>query len=131
MYIDLPPSGVQCDMGWMSLRYRRYIAMLKFWNRQVKMNESRLTKRVFLWYYENSLNNWFYDIKRIAIELLDMVNIYNTKDVFIDSQVYDKCQYLMFEQWKKNMSQKPQLRLYRELYLVRYLPNISDQFLLN
>ena len=123
-----PTDGVQGDMGWMSLRYRRYIAMLKFWNRLVKMNESRLTKRVFLWYYD-WFYNWFYDIKRIAMEL-DMVNIYNTKDVFIDSQVYDKCQYLMFEQWKKNISEKPKLRLYREikthfepeLYLVRYLP---------
>ena len=42
-----PTAGVQGDMAWLSLKYRRYIAMLKFWNRLIKMDDSRLTKKIF------------------------------------------------------------------------------------
>ena len=42
-----PTCGVQGDMGWLSRKYRRYIIILKFWNRFIKMDDSRLTKMYF------------------------------------------------------------------------------------
>ncbi len=37
-------AAVQGDMGWLSTKYRRYIMMLKFWNRLIKMENNRLTR---------------------------------------------------------------------------------------
>ena len=34
------------DMAWLSLKFSRYISMLRFWNRLIKMENTRLTKRV-------------------------------------------------------------------------------------
>ena len=49
-FLGAPTCGVQGDMGWLSMKYRRYIIILKFWNRLIKMDDSRLMKRVFLFY---------------------------------------------------------------------------------
>ena len=45
------------------------------------MNESRITKRIFTWFYDHSDNNWCMDIKRISTEL-DMLHIYDSKLFF-------------------------------------------------
>ena len=77
-------------------KYRRFIAMLRFWNRLIAMNESRITQRIFTWLYDHSDNNWCMDIKRISTEL-DML--------------------LMYMEWQNNAQNKPKLRLYRDIKL--------------
>ena len=37
-----PTAGVVGDTGWLSLKYKRYIVMLRFWNRLIKMNDNAL-----------------------------------------------------------------------------------------
>ena len=37
-----PTAAVQGDMGWMSIKFHRYIDMLRFWNRMLKMDNTRL-----------------------------------------------------------------------------------------
>ena len=46
-----PTPGVQGEMAWLSLKYRRYILMTKYWNRLIKLDNDRLTKKIFLWSY--------------------------------------------------------------------------------
>lgn len=124
-----PTAGVQGDMGWMSLKYRRYIIMLKFWNRLIQMDESRLTKRIFLWFFEHPENNWCSDIKDIAIEL-DLLHVYTSKTVFDTNIIYEKCFEIMSREWRNNISDKPKLRTYREIkhnfgaepYVLNYVP---------
>ena len=65
-----PTAGVQGDMAWMSLKYKRYIKILTFWNRLIKLDNNRLTKRVLLWFLNDS-NNWAEDVRKIS-ELLGM-----------------------------------------------------------
>ena len=60
-----PTAGVVGDMGWLSLKYRRFIAMLRFWNRLIAMNESRIAKRIFTWFYDHSDNNCFSILDRL------------------------------------------------------------------
>ena len=75
---------------WLSLKYKRYIVMLRFWNRLIKMNDNLITKRIFLWFYDRSDNNWCYDISRIANEL-DMFHVYNNKLLFNIVHVQEHC----------------------------------------
>ena len=124
-----PTAGVQGDMGWMSLKYRRYMVMLKFWNKLIIMDDSRLTKRIFLWFYEYPQNNWCSDIKKIATEL-DMLYVYNGKMLFDKNEIYERCQNLMSREWRDNVLDKPKLRIYRaikfkfgvEQYVLKYVP---------
>ena len=42
-----PNAAVTADMGWLAPKYRRYICMLRFWNRLMDMDENRLTRHIF------------------------------------------------------------------------------------
>ena len=44
--------------------------MLRFWNRLMKMNNSRLTKQIFEWDLMNHHNNnWSSNVMNIAVEI--------------------------------------------------------------
>ena len=63
------------------------------------MDETRLTKRVFLWCYDNPENNWYGDIRKIA-ETLHKQQIYNTKGIFNIGEIQKQCIELMSIEWK-------------------------------
>ena len=65
-YGNFPAAALQGDMDWISLKYTRYIAMLRLWNRLIKMNNTRLTKRIFLWCHDNPGNTYSEDIMKIS-----------------------------------------------------------------
>ena len=70
------PLLVFKEMTWLSLKHiGRYSVMLKFWNRLVKLNNTRLTKRVFMWCYDNPENNWCEDIRQVAENIFDILFI--------------------------------------------------------
>ena len=124
-----PTCGVQGDMGWLSMKYRRYIKILKFWNRLIKMDDSRLTKRVFLFYYDRPGNNWCSDVRNIATEL-DILDSYDNKQIFDISMARLKCITQMSEDWVLDLNNKPKLRTYKlfkdelsaEPYVKYYVP---------
>ena len=119
-----PNAGVQGDMAWLSLKYRRYIAMLRFWNRLIKLDTTRITKRVFNWYYENPENNWCSDIRRISY-LLNMPEVYRSRTAFDLQATENKVHELMQREWSTNLQLKPKLRFYlnfkTELYVEPYV----------
>ena len=106
-----PTAAIQGDMGWISLKYKRYSAMLRFWNRLIRIDNSRLVKRIFLWYYDNPTDNWCNDILQIA-KLVDMDNVYENKEVFDLRKAENKFWLLMKEEWLDVLKSKPKLRTY-------------------
>ena len=110
--------------------------MLRFWNRLIAMNEFRITKRIFTWFYDHSDNNWCMDIKRISTEL-DMLHIYDSKLFLNIRQAQEKCWDLMYMEWQNNVQNKPKLRLYRDIklefipepYVVKYVPKHARSLL--
>ena len=44
-----PVAGLEGDMAWLSPQFRRWLKMLWYWNRLVKMDNNRCTKAVFNW----------------------------------------------------------------------------------
>ena len=44
-----PNLAVAGDMGWTTGRVRRHIEIIRLWNRLIKMPETRLTHKIFLW----------------------------------------------------------------------------------
>ena len=91
-----PTAAVQGDMGWISLKYRRYKKMLLFWNRLNRMDEERLTKEIFLYEYSNAGNSWSNDISCIS-ELLNMNSCYVNMEPFDMSVVDERCMQVLCE----------------------------------
>jgi len=109
-----PTAGIQGVVAWLSLKYRRYIEMMRFWNRLVKMDDTRLTKRVFLWYYDHPRHNWCTNIEHIAVHL-DVTNVYTNKCLFNIHDIERKCMELMYIEWRNDVLDKPKLRTYNEM----------------
>ncbi len=46
-----PLLGLEWDMGWENCRVRLFWAIIRLWNKLIKMNPDRMTKRIFIWDY--------------------------------------------------------------------------------
>ena len=52
-----PLLALEGDTGWVHPNVRRHIEMLRFWNRVLKMDESRLTRKMFEYAYRMCKKN--------------------------------------------------------------------------
>ena len=64
-----PILAIVGDSGWLPSQYRRLLTILRFWNRLLLMDDSRLTKHVFNFDYESGQNNWCTDVRDIFDKL--------------------------------------------------------------
>ena len=100
-------------MDWISLKYTRYIAMLRLWNRLIKMNNTRLTKRTFLWCHDNPGNTYCEDIMNIISNTLSLSPIYLANGIFNIDNIKQSCKELMKIEWQHEIQSKPKLRTYK------------------
>jgi hypothetical protein len=109
-----PVAGLEGDMAWLSPQYRRWLNMLRYWNRLVCMDTDRLTRKIFDYAhtaFSNGCTNWCSDIFNILADLglqtvFDRkcpVNINNCKLIMIDKQK---------SRWLNVVQNKPKLRFY-------------------
>ena len=122
---NAPIHAIQADMGWTSVKYQYYLCVVRFWNRLVKMQNDRLTKRVgeYLLIHLND-SNW---ISR----LYDILEKVKKTDYILEGREIDlfeiKYQFsdLMHEEWSSSVGYKPKLRNYtkfkQELYVEDYV----------
>ena len=74
-----PTLALIGNTGWLPSVYRRWGSIIRFWNRLVHMDNTRLTKRVlFIHDYNMCDNNWSSGIKQIMIKL-ECVHKFNDK----------------------------------------------------
>ena len=66
------------DSGWLPSQYRRWLTILRLWNRLILMDGSRLTKRVFNFDFESEQTNWCKDVRDI-LDKLDLMEYYENK----------------------------------------------------
>ena len=43
-----PLPAMSGDVGWLGCKERRFISMIRYWNRLIRMSNNRLTKKIFL-----------------------------------------------------------------------------------
>ena len=106
-----PNLAINGDVGWYSSSTRRKVEMIRLWNRLQNMDNSRLTKKVFLWDKDLCTRNWSSDVKRISDEagcletFMDSVYI----DVrMVKSRLHDK----QCRKWCEEIVAVPKLRTY-------------------
>lgn len=99
------------DMGWIPLMHRRWIAMLRFWNRILNVNHERLLKRIFEIDYFICNINWCAEIKNI-MERLDLDTYFDDKLSISLEIVRQKIYALYASNWSENVITVPKLRTY-------------------
>ena len=52
-----PLLAITGAMGWVDPQVRRHVNIIRLWNRLLKMEDSRLTKKIFLWDHSLCKNN--------------------------------------------------------------------------
>ena len=106
------------DMGWLPCMYKQYKHVVRFWNRMIKMPDTRLTKRIFLrdlLVSENTNNvfTWSKKFYQLASNLNFIDNYRNRTCINFDDDVALSLTDLAERNWKHALSLKPKLRSYR------------------
>ncbi len=107
-----PIPGIQGDFGWLDCKSRWAIESARLFNRFLKMDDSRLNKKVFL--YDKSIckENWSSSFKNLLIDL-DMENHW-TGNRPIPLEIFKKRITERFARdWRHHCSTKDKLRTYR------------------
>ena len=70
-----PIPAMMGDMGWTDIYIKQSVCMIRFWNRMISMDYSRLTKIIFLWDYNLENKTWNASVLKILSSI-------NCKHVF-------------------------------------------------
>ena len=92
-------AALNGEMGWLPCKYRHYLCMLRLWNRLIKMDSSRITKKVFLRDYEKCTANWSNDIREI-LGLINMQNHFTFKNPVNTKHVKELFMVKTEDDWK-------------------------------
>ena len=110
-----PILAMEGDLGWMQPRYRRWICMLRLWNRLVAMDPNRITYKIFVndfYMAQVDTENWCYKIWKILCEINQEQCFYNREPCDI-SLCKEKMLEKQEETWNVEIVKKPKLRFYR------------------
>ena len=107
-----PLLGLESEMGWLNLKYYYHLSILRFWNRLMKMNQSRLTRRIFEWDFKNiNDNNWSGKVLLIS-EKLGLSKTVVSGEVFDLQKAKEIFKDIMHNEWSNNIGGMPKLRYY-------------------
>ena len=133
-----PIPGFIGDMGWLPLRYTRQIELLRYWNKLIKLDNDRLTKKIFKYDYNLKLPySWCHTVE-------NLLTSYSMNYVF---ENLNQCDLLVIKnkvtesfqiEWKTQLENKQKLRFYKlfktlpdpELYITTNL-NCMERSLLS
>jgi hypothetical protein len=104
---------VNGDMGWVTPDVRRKLNILRLWVRIEKMDDERLTKKVYKWDRECKNNNWNRDLKRIFNDI-NQPELWTTDINLIDvKELLKNAEKLLMEKvienWKKDLEAQSKL----------------------
>ena len=116
------------DMGWLSCRNRRKIAMINLWNRLVKMPSNRFISHVFNWdrKFSNMRNTWTNEMNNLFNDL-DLTHTFYQVDHCDTSTAYERLMNLEEHDWNLSRFNSDKLRYYN-MYKACYTP---DEYVLS
>ena len=112
-FASLP--SVRLEMDWFECRERRWIEMLRLFNRINNTDASRLPKLVLVWDASLELNSWFFEIQQLAASL--NLNFHPKRDEIYDlNAAHYKLLGDQRHLWQMEAKKKPKLRTYVKIH---------------
>ena len=105
-----PKLGILGDVGWIPSPIRRKLCILRYWNRLINLDESRLTKIIFNNDYDLE-STWCKSVRNILQEI-DNVDVYKNKVQCDLINIEEKLMENYCKNWKVEILKKPKLRTY-------------------
>ena len=107
-----PVAGLEGDMAWLSPQYRRWLSILRYWNRLLKMNDDRLPKKMFNYMLtQEESSNWCNNVSNI-LEVLELTESFINRLQVDISDCREKLVSRQQAQWLRTVMEKPKLRFY-------------------
>ncbi len=91
--------------------YRRWLSMVRYWNRLLLFDDTRLTKRVFNMDYNKGVGNWCSDIKDVMTKL-DLLRHYQDKTIISLDEAKSNVLHYFSNIWQDGINRVPKLRTY-------------------
>ena len=99
-------------MGWITAKQRMFENILKYYNRLINMDHSRLTYKVFENDLQNISNeNWSGDVENVLNQIGMSENIFTGAEIDINL-AKEKLNTLIDFEWQDSVAFKPKLRTY-------------------
>ena len=107
-----PIHVLTADMGWLTTKVRIFLEIIKYYNRLIKMDHSRLTYKVFEYDLQNISNeNWSGDLETILNQIGMTETILTGTEIDLDS-AEEKLSVVSDLDWQDSIAYKPKLRTY-------------------
>ena len=116
-----PLLAISGDLGWTNSQNKRYINILRLWNRLLTMDDNRLTKKVFLWDYSLCNQNWSAELLQV-LQKIDLECIFHSTSICNLEHATNELLKIMNEDWKDKLLAKPKLRTY-----IKFKENYSTE----
>ena len=111
VHCSAPTLAVAGDMGWTACKDRWALSILRYWNRLIAMDESRLTKRIFNWDHHLCNDNWSAFVRNTMSKIGFTNTFRNFSQVNLE-QVKQVLSNLANDHWKSEITSKPKLHTY-------------------
>jgi hypothetical protein len=123
-----PLVGLYGDMGWLPSNYRRKIEVFRYWNRLIKLDDQRITKRIFLFDLNSNIkNSWSSYVKSLFSEL-GLLDVFASKQLCDLDVIKSLISQNFTQYWQNQLLSKPKLRFYR---IYKTVPTVENYVLLN
>ncbi len=108
----VPNVALTAETAWLKPMYSRYLCVFRFWNRLMNMDDSMLTKKIFIEDYKRCRKNWCSDVQ-MMFSKLNIKDCFENKDICDIDDIKAKLFVIMDEDTKKEISVKPKLRTFK------------------
>ena len=106
-----PIPGIQGDMGWLDCKNRWALETMQLYNRFIKMDCSRLNKRIFNYDRQKCKNNWSSKFKAL-LDDLDLTHFWINGSSIPLNLAESKLWARFKVDWQHHCATKPKLRTY-------------------
>ena len=112
VHCKAPLLGMEGDIGWQNCKVRHRVNMIRYWNRLIRMDEDRLTRKVFEWDYKRK-HCWTKEIYAI-FNSVGLSDLYEQKLECDLKCIEKKLMENRNNEWYNLLALKPKLRTYRK-----------------
>ena len=106
-----PHHALYGDSGWLPGVLTRHCNMIRFWNRMILMEDTRLTKMIFNYDLNCNVLNWSTEIGKI-LKKCNLEDVFQRREYCDVGTVKEKLINIFKAEWVINMQKFPKLRTY-------------------